>query len=109
MTRLHDLSVLDVDSDGDELRHALVPHEPTSPEEAACVECHGIATVPHPLAASRPAYKDVVLVEQCRGLTLCGRDKCLARHLERHRRQRADEDERAAEAERAKRRGRSAA
>lgn len=107
--QIHALDVLERDADGDELRHALTPHEPTSPDEAACVECRGIATVPHPLARVRPQYRDVVLVEQCRGLTLCRRERCLTNHLERHRRQRAEEDERAAEKERATRRGRSAA
>jgi len=109
MSRHHALTPLEHDADGDPLMHALVPHEPTSPDDAACVECHGIATVPHPLAAVRPAYRDVVLVEQCRGLTLCSRDKCRTQHLERHRRARQEAEDQERDAAAARKRAERAA
>lgn len=92
----HDLDIIARDPDGTPYRHEIVVRE--SRTLVLCVECHGPATYPHPRRGKSPIYDGIELVEECREIPLCRRDRCREKHLERHDRELLEQQQREAEA-----------
>ena len=102
--RLHALTPLGIDEDGDRYTHAVAFREIRPTDLVLCAECRNVLTaVPHPYR------EDVHLVEECRGVPLCKLRGCQVMHPGRHLTAMDAERWAAEAADRATRRGGAAA
>lgn len=91
MTRLHDLTPLGIDADGDPILHDAILSMDIDVYVPRCDECGLPAGLPHaelcPLGKrnGRPRYPEKWMVFLiCRGLACCPTERCESSHLRRH-------------------------